>query len=63
MYKLLMLLVLVAMLTGCGPAYYYPVGSTPYEKWAIDRYYQDRFNAPTKSIAAPQRYCNDKFCW
>jgi len=62
MHKLLTLLFLVAVLTGCGPAYHYPAGATPYEKWTIDRYYQDRFNAPIKSYT-PRKYCNHNYCW
>jgi hypothetical protein len=69
--KYLLLILTVLLLSGCGPAYYYPEGATAMEKWQIDRYYEEQWRQSVDSFyqsSQPQSqncsYLNGMlYCW
>lgn len=67
MRKLIWLLIIL-LLSGCGPAYYYPAGATEFQKWQIDTYYEQQWQNSVNSFR-PQRSQNCSYlngllyCW
>lgn len=71
MHKLYLILIVCITLTGCGVGYSYPEGATSYEKWQIDRYYEDRLqqqiNNFNRQYSPRQQNCSYLngmlYCW
>jgi len=68
--KLILLIILLLLLSACGPLYTYPEGATAMEKMQIDMYYQQQgwqILQNTRPAAPTSRNCSYSagmmYCW